>query len=121
MIADFASLLVGLPGFEASTLIVERSSAPSGIDYLGTSIEAAASEVEMFMASHQATRKQLRREQLDHAEDFRAFYGSTRLQTAGEGIRPDVIRFGGERWEVQNVGDYGTLGNIFLALAKRIE
>lgn len=112
--------LCSLPGFEPATLVVERYAAP-GVGYRGNPVEATPTLLELQMVTHQATRRQLRRAALDAADDWRAFYCNSELRTAGSGTRPDVVRFGSQRFELQNVADYNTIGGIWLALGKRIE
>ncbi len=114
--------LVSLPGFESGPMTVERFAAPTGVDYRGRPLVATPTELVIDpMVTHQATRRQLRRENVDASDDWRAFYATQAIIGSGANQRPDVIRYGGSRWEVQTVGDYGTLGGVWLALAKRIE
>lgn len=117
--------LVSLPGFAPAVYVVERYSAPTGTDYRGRPQADAPELLSIVMVSHQASRKQLRRADLDAADDWLAFYSNLPLRTAGEGTRPDVVRVGTEdvfeRYELQNVADYGRMGSIYIALAKRIE
>lgn len=107
--------LASLPGFEPATVALERRGAPSSVDSYGAVVEPAATVISLQVVTHQATRRQLVRAQLDAATDWRAFYCATELRTR------DVVPYGGERWELQNVADYGTLGGIWIALACRIE
>lgn len=115
------SALVTLPGFESASYVVERYPAPTGTDYRGRPVTEDPELIDVVMVTHQATRRQLRRADLDASDDWRAWYSNVEIRSAGQGARPDVVRRDGERWELQNVADYGTLGGIYIALAKRIE
>ena len=115
-------MLVRLPGFEGATLTVERLSQPTTPDYRGRPTVAAATEVPIYLVSHPSSRQTIQRAQLDESRSWRSFYSESALYGATDNSAgADVIQHGGERWEVQTVGDYGTLGGIWLALAQRIE
>lgn len=112
--------LVGLVGFEPQTVTLERRAAPTTADAYGVPIEPTETTTTITVVTHPAGRKQLERLNLDHARDARAFYATVELRTATDG-HPDVIIMDGERWELQNVADYGTLGGIWIGLGVRVE
>jgi hypothetical protein len=113
--------LVRLPGFEGATLEVERYAAPTGTDdYRGRPTVAAPTVLSLFIVHHQSSRRALQRLQLDQTRDWRSFYCESELRGIAAG-QPDVVRLGGERWEIQTLGDYGELGGIWIAMGQRIE
>lgn len=115
------SALVGLPGFEPTAVTLERRAAPTTADAYGVPVEPAVVSSTITVVMHPADRKQLVRANLDHATDALAFYSTVELRTSTDGHPDIIVTPDGERWELHNVGDYGTLGGIWIGLGVRFE
>ena len=100
--------VLGVP----ESIVIERSGV-SLTDELGNVTRSTALSPAEAAVVHPASRKQLERAGVDVTTDARAVYTAVPMAIG------DVVRWRAERWEVVNLGDYGELGGLYLALASR--
>jgi len=113
---DVSSLIADL---DPVSVTLERQAPHTSIDGYGDPVLPAPTTTVITVAIHQATRKQIERAGLDLTTDWRAVYATQALRVADAAGPGDVIVYGGERWLLQTLADYGTIGGIWIALAKR--
>ena len=106
---------------ENSLVVVERYSTATGLDELGNPVVAAPSLLSRTMAVHPMSNETIERLNLDRAEKWMSFYSNEDLRVAGTTGKGDVVQFGGERYQLLVLEDYGTIGGLWEAHGKRIE